>query len=130
MNRKVWLCGLLVALSPLVSAATAEPPATAEFGRCMDRAAGVTVSMVDCIDAEAKRQDVLLNANYKQAVKRLSAQRQQSLLKAQRAWLAFRDAQCSFEYDPEGGTMAHVISADCFRSMTARRAEFLGTIEQ
>src|ERR1700730_5140301 len=121
MNHRILACFLVLAMGAAAQVAAAEPPANPQFKKCIDAAAGVTASTVECIDAETKRQDALLNSNYKKALKNLSVPRQQSLLKAQRAWLAYRDAQCNFEYDPDGGTMAHVISTDCFRAMTAER---------
>ena len=32
---------------------------------------------------------------------------------AQRAWIKFRDANCSFYYDPEGGSAAHLAGNGC-----------------
>ena len=33
---------------------------------------------------------------------------EKQLLEAQRAWIKFRDTNCDFYYDPDGGTMARV----------------------
>ncbi|MFM0060047.1 lysozyme inhibitor LprI family protein [Paraburkholderia phytofirmans] len=109
-----------------VKLATKEP--AREFEACMDKSGGVTAAMLDCIGAETKRQDVLLNANYQAATKVLSADRRQKLVAAQRAWLAYRTAETNFTADPDGGTSAQVNAADEFRQMTAQRAQELGRI--
>ncbi|MFM0227863.1 lysozyme inhibitor LprI family protein [Paraburkholderia dipogonis] len=100
----------------------------AEFDACMEKAAGVTADMLDCIGADTKRQDVLLNKNYQAAIKTLSPERRQKLIAAQRAWLAYRTAETNFADDPDGGTSASVNAADEFRQMTAQRAKDLGGI--
>lgn len=49
-----------------------------------------------------------------------------TLLEAQRAWLAYRDAQCRSEaYDFRGGSMAPLIDASCKAAMTRARTEEL-----
>lgn len=55
----------------------------------------------------------------------LSPARNKELQAAQRAWIKFRDANCNFYADPEGGTMATVSSNDCFMLATASRAKEL-----
>ena len=130
MQIKPLVCFFILAACVPAQARADEAPATPQFKKCLDAAGGVTATSVQCIGAEIDRQDVVLNRNYKKAMTLLSAERKQSLMKAQRAWLAYRAAQCSFEFDPNGGTMAHIISTDCVRTMTAERARFLGTIDQ
>ncbi|MGB0126460.1 MAG: lysozyme inhibitor LprI family protein [Rhodocyclaceae bacterium] len=49
---------------------------------------------------------------------------------AQRAWIKFRDANCDFYYDPEGGSLARVSANDCMMSSTARRAKELESLNQ
>jgi uncharacterized protein YecT (DUF1311 family) len=95
---------------------------TKPFGVCMDKADGVTQNMVECIDAEIKRQDARLNKAYKALVADLNPERKKQLLAAQRAWLKFRDTNCAFYFDPEGGTIARVLAVDCLMTMTASRA--------
>ena len=52
-----------------------------------------------------------------------------TLLAAQRAWITYRDANCSFYFDPDGGTIARVNSNSCFMSATATRAKELETLQ-
>jgi uncharacterized protein YecT (DUF1311 family) len=53
---------------------------------------------------------------------KLSAKRKEALLEAQRAWIKFRDANCNFYYDPEGGSAARLAGTDCNLKATADRA--------
>jgi uncharacterized protein YecT (DUF1311 family) len=94
---------------------------TKEYLTCLDKASGVTVEMITCISAETKRQDVRLNENYNKLGSKLSANRKKALLEAQRAWIKFRDANCRFYYDPEGGSSARVAADECLLNATADR---------
>lgn len=91
----------------------------------MDKSGGVTVDMLDCIGTETKRQDARLNKAYKEVMPQLSPARKKELQDAQRAWIKYRDANCNFYADPDGGTIATVNSNDCFMSATASRAKEL-----
>ncbi len=130
MNNKSLVLLFILTACVLTQARADEAPATPQFKNASMLRLGVTATSVECIGAEIDRQDAVLNRNYKKAMTLLSAERKQSLMKAQRAWLAFRTAQCGFEFDPNGGTMAHIVSTDCVRTMTAERARFLGTVTQ
>jgi uncharacterized protein YecT (DUF1311 family) len=83
------------------------------------------VAMIDCIVAETSRQDTKLNENYKSLTSKISPKRKQSLLHAQRAWITFRDANCKFYGDPEGGTSARLSANECVLNATADRAKEL-----
>ena len=122
---------MLVALT-LVSipqiGATQDIGLSKQFSSCMDKAGGVTMDMLECIDAETKLQDGRLNKAYRAAMSPLSADRKKQLQQAQRAWITYRDANCGFYADPEGGSMARIIANDCFMSATATRAKELETL--
>ena len=107
----------------LTSAADREM--TKEYLTCLDKASGVTVEMIACISAETKRQDVRLNENYNKLGSKLSANRKKALLEAQRAWIKFRDANCGFYYDPDGGSSARVAADECLLNATADRVREL-----
>jgi len=96
-----------------------------QFSVCMDKSGGVTLYMLDCIGEETNRQDARLNKAYKEIMAQLSPARKKELRKAQRAWIKFRDANCNFYADPDGGTSATLNSNDCFMSSTAARANEL-----
>lgn len=102
------------------TAGTSQP-----FNACMDKSGGVTSAMLDCIATETQLQEARLNKAYQAAMDHLSAPRKKQLRQAQRAWLSFRQANCQFYADPDGGTAATVISNDCYMSATASRAQEL-----
>ena len=104
--------------------------------QCMEVPEGqTTVGMMQCALAEAEAWDVLLNRYYKQAralAREMDAAdradfpefavRAETLLDAQRAWITFRDANCTAQYAQWGpGTLRQIIGADCQLEMTALR---------
>jgi hypothetical protein len=81
--------------------------------------------MLECIDAETKRQDLRINKAYKTVMDQLTPERKKQLQQAQRAWITYRDANCQFYFDPDGGSLARVSANDCFMSATATRSKEL-----
>lgn len=124
------LAWALAAVTLPLAAHAQEAQLTKQFSACMDKSGGVTQHMVECIDAETKRKDARLNKAYKALVADLNPERKKQLLEAQRAWLKFRDTNCAFYYDPEGGTIARVQAVDCLMTMTANRATELENFKQ
>ena len=122
-SKKIFLALTMFGVSQGISAQ--DVGFTKQFSSCMDRANGVTINMLDCIDAETKRQDMRLNKAYKNVVSELSSERKKQLQTAQRAWISYRDANCQFYADPEGGSLARVSASDCLMSMTASRSKEL-----
>ena len=95
---------------------------SATFRTCEAKAAS-TLAMVDCRTAEAARWDRRLNAAYRADMRDFTPSDRAALQKAQRAWIAFRDANCAAYEDPvQWGSISRVNAADCVLSMTARRA--------
>ena len=120
--------GLLIVLALVLSTpalSAADSDMTQEYLTCMDKSKGVTSEMIDCMSAETARQDARLNENYKRLMSKVSAKRKKTLLEAQRAWIRFRDLNCEFYYDPDGGTAARLAGNDCFLQATADRAKEL-----
>ena len=115
---------LLLATSTALLAAS-ETDMSKQYTTCMDKANGVNPDMIDCILAETKQQDARLNENYKRLMSKLSGIRKKALLEAQRAWIRFRDANCTFWDDPAGGQSAAVTAKECILTMTADRASEL-----
>lgn len=122
--KKSLVAGLILCCLSQVASAD-DVGLSKQFPACMDKSGGVTVDMLDCIGAETKRQDARLNKAYKEAMPQLSPARKKQLQEAQRTWIKYRDANCNFYADPDGGTMATVSSNDCFMSATASRAKEL-----
>lgn len=116
-------------------------PVGASYPECLGRASnhcqmqpggGSTMGMVTCIQAETAAWDVLLNNEYKTtqaANKQADAlgqgagiSRVIALRDAQRAWIAFRDADCTARYALwQDGTIRSVVAANCVMTMTAAR---------
>jgi uncharacterized protein YecT (DUF1311 family) len=95
-----------------------------KYSSCMNRAVS-TQDMVECIGSEYKAQDTRLNNAYNSLQKNLSTDRKKQLLEAQRLWIKYRDANCGFYYDPDGGSMARLSANDCMMTSTAIRAKEL-----
>jgi uncharacterized protein YecT (DUF1311 family) len=123
--RGISAAALVVITLGLSPAVAADREFSKGFDTCMDKAAGVTPAMIDCISAELKHQDALLNENYRKLTATLSAKRKQALQEAQRAWIKFRDTNCDFYYDPDGGTAARVDVNECELNATTDRAKEL-----
>ena len=98
---------------------------TGRYATCMDQSGGITFNMLDCISEELHRQDAWLNSTYRELRDQLSPERRQALLTAQRLWIQYRDANCGFYADPEGGTRATLLARDCVLRETAERADEL-----
>ena len=84
-----------------------------------------TLSISQCLMAENGVWDGLLNREYAAVREQFRDQPglAEQLLMAQRAWIAFRDADCALAYDRYGGGSMRTISgADCQLRHTARRA--------
>ena len=120
---------LLMACAPYAASAQ-DAGLSKQHAACMDKSGGTTMGMIECITAEAQRQDARLNKAYKAVMADLSPARKKQLLEAQRAWLKFRDANCGFYYDPDGGTLARVNANDCMMTATAERARELERFKQ
>ncbi|MEM9482841.1 MAG: lysozyme inhibitor LprI family protein [Cyanobacteria bacterium P01_F01_bin.116] len=66
--------------------------------------------------------DKALNQVYQQVSQGLDDTAKAQLTTAEERWLAFRDAQCTFESDRfEGGSMAPLIQASCLERLTDNR---------
>ena len=104
---------------------------------CMSGEKGgeTTLGMSRCHFGETVVWDRYLNDEYRRTMRVMRAMdedegetfpefanRGASLVKAQRAWIAFRDASCELSYAVWGaGSMRHIAGADCVMTMTAAR---------
>ena len=95
-------------------------------------------AMNACAMMEYEATDGALNAEWDKTVAHVKAMdvddpaedgapsRYDALLKAQRAWIAFRDAHCHSEaMQYRGGSIAPLIYATCLNEVTERRIEQL-----
>ncbi|HKM38391.1 MAG TPA: lysozyme inhibitor LprI family protein [Thiopseudomonas sp.] len=119
--KKILLAVGLVVLVPLASAA--EPfcktnsvhPIDAQFEREMAASGGITEHMRNAQGRAYEQWDRELNIAYKELMSHLSADEKDSLRKAQKAWLVFRDAETEFFWSESisgGGTLQPIIVSD------------------
>ena len=98
-----------------------------QYESCMKKA-NATQDMLECGDAEYKLQDARLNKAYKALQQNLNAERKKQLLDTQRLWIKFKESNCNFYFDPEGGSLARLNANSCLMSSTADRAKELETL--
>ncbi len=96
----------------------------AASGICMEQPGGFTTQgMSQCTSAETEVWDGYLNRAYKARMAEITPDQKTALREAQRAWIAFRDADCGLQYQMFiDGTMRSNIYTGCMLDMTARRA--------
>jgi len=124
----------LVAATALAGAAHARDasprPESPDFKRCLaSPAADNTVGILACIDAELKVQDARLNTAYRTNMANFvpgpGTAAKAAFLKAQRAWIVFRDADCASVLLQSDGTGAAINARMCLLDHTVSRAEAL-----
>ena len=77
-----------------------------------------------CADASLKRSDAEMNTLYRRIRLRLKDDPDtlKQLVAAQRAWLAFRDAECAFASSAEsGGSIYPMVYSNCLDGLTHKR---------
>ncbi|MBY6352475.1 MULTISPECIES: lysozyme inhibitor LprI family protein [Enterobacter cloacae complex] len=75
--------------------------------------------------------DKKLNQTYQAVIKRAAAPQRDLLKKAQQAWIALRDADCTFiGSGTEGGSIQPMIVNQCLAEKTAEREAFLASLMQ
>ena len=110
VRNSILACLVLSALS----CAQAEERTSKSYATCLEKAGGATFAMQDCISEELERQDRRLNGAYKVLMDSLPEKRKAQLRDAQRKWIEFRDANCEFYYDPQGGSESWSRSSEQF----------------
>ncbi|MBF6043258.1 DUF1311 domain-containing protein [Pseudomonas sp. P154a] len=83
-------------------------------------------TMNQCAAQQNAAADKELNALYQQITTRLQAEpeRKKLLVGAQRAWVAFRDAECKFSASGvEGGSVYPLIYSSCTTDLTKARVQ-------
>ena len=127
MISKKYLLAATLTLA-LTSSVLAASKYSKQYDTCMKEPAasnGATMAMLNCGSKEIKHQDKRLNSAYKALKKSLSKSRQKELLTSQRLWIKYRDANCGFYNDPNGGTMHRMFAQECFMDATRSRADEL-----
>ncbi|MCT7976367.1 lysozyme inhibitor LprI family protein [Laspinema olomoucense] len=116
-----WLRGLgLVGLMTIApgwhqSSAVAQPRLNCDNPQSQN-------DMNACARQRWEATDRELNRIYQTLVPQLSNSRRQQLVTAQRAWITFRDAECSFYSSiAEGGSMQPMLRSGCLANLTEIR---------
>lgn len=128
----------VAAIKACVAAAGSDPQSCVGTisDECQGQPEGSTTIGIDaCLGREHAAWDVILNENYRAAVAAAKEQdvslKEQaiqpgaaaSLVKAQRAWVAFRDAECDRRFELyKDGTIRTNIASSCLLQLTAARA--------
>lgn len=94
---------------------------------CMEQAGGFsTQAMSACVDAETAQWDGFLNAEYKARMATITQDQKAALQTAQRAWIAYRDADCGLQYQMfSDGSIGTNILSGCRLGYTSARALML-----
>lgn len=83
-------------------------------------------AMNACSLEQWKSADIALNQDYRALLQRMDPKSQKLLRSAQRAWLAYRDAECGFIASAtEGGSAQPMVRYGCLLDATEKREEAL-----
>jgi len=108
------VCLLLLATAP------------AAFAQDCDRNDDSQSMLNICADADYQAADAKLNAAYKNIVSSNDQASNKLLQTAQRAWIAFRDAECAYTTaDSEGGSIHPMEVSECLTTLTNDRIKQL-----
>jgi len=100
------------------------PPALA-----LDCPGETQAAMDQCADAAYRKADDALNKEYQEITRRLKDDTATAklLVSAQKAWIAFRDAECAFSSSANvGGTIYPMVYSYCLERVTSARVKELG----
>ncbi|MBJ7533737.1 DUF1311 domain-containing protein [Rhodomicrobium vannielii ATCC 17100] len=112
------------------SAGAKAEDASQPLDACLDKAMSTAATM-DCIGRDFERNDAELNRIYKTLLEKNSSEDDAKeirgrLIESQRAWLKFRDTNCSWRGSVMlGGTGEKVIVSGCVNQMTIDRVKEL-----
>ena len=120
-NRVMWW-RFLGAVA--VTLAAASLPGAARAVNCGDTASQSEMNI--CADNEYRAADAELNRVYRRYSKVLEAHERALLVEAERAWVRFRDKDCTAETaESEGGSMHPLVYSGCLTRMTRTRTKEL-----
>jgi uncharacterized protein YecT (DUF1311 family) len=95
---------------------------------CVDKADSDTIAIAACLSDEQTRQDNRLNATYRALLGKLTPKAKDALVRAEREWLKFQEANGEFEssiYGNEAIANLQLTQNEIFR--ICERANALGT---
>jgi uncharacterized protein YecT (DUF1311 family) len=110
----------------LLAVLAANPLSIAHAEDCSNAKTQTEINL--CANQAYEKSDAELNALYKQILKRLKndTAATRRLVSAQRAWIAFRDAECTFVASPSrGGSVYPMVLSYCHERLTRARVNDL-----
>ncbi len=82
-----------------------------------------------CAKQQSEKADKDINRRYRLIMQKLGEKEKALLKTAQRAWIAYRDANCKADFSLyEGGSIAPLIQFSCLEKMTTERIAELNRI--
>lgn len=121
---RLSLLAFFVCFGSVAHAQTTPSLYSKQFQSCLDKSGGGSGSY-DCMSKEMAIQDKKLNDAYKKLTASITPERKKLLLTAQRTWINFRDSNCAFHVDPDGGQIGQQAGPVCELEYTALRAKEL-----
>ncbi len=122
--KVLLVAGLVLLAVPAVAASGPSfdaPWYDAEYKSCDQ---DTTPEIVACVSAKAKAWQARLDTALKAMLASQRPAQQDRLKAAQKAWVGYRDANCTYYANGEG-TIARVEAAECQRVLTQQRAREL-----
>lgn len=126
------------AAATLLAAAVAAPATAQQAANCDDPQ--TNSAMIKCADKDYRAADAALNAQWHKTLKIVEKANKETggdadlvkkLRAAERAWIAFRDAECKLRAaQVYGGTMQPVVSITCQTELTQQRTKALAKLAQ
>ncbi len=113
-----------ITLTPLVPATAQSANNGVAFPKEMKCDGPTDRQVAVCTKNQADLWDKSLNVEYKNALQRVTDESRPLLIKAQRLWVQFRDANCAVQF-AQGGTVATYYGEQCVLDTTKSRAEEL-----
>lgn len=116
----------ILSLICLAAIGNASPASSQGCDRSDETQSGMNI----CADADYRQEDAKLNQKYGQIVTRLAddAEGRKLLKEAQRAWIAFRDAECTFSTNASSdGSIYPMLVSQCRADLTRARVDQLET---
>lgn len=101
---------------------TAAGPSTAARVDCKNAVAQNDMNF--CADLAYRAADRQLNAVYRKLSSHLDAREKDLLTRAERAWVAFRDKECTYQSsENEGGSIYPLVYSGCLERLTKDRTQ-------
>ncbi len=124
--RTLYMAAAALGFTAIAASAQAaqKPGYSKSFDACMAEA-NSTYDMDQCNGAELKARDAALNAAYAKALGRVGAA-SAGLKASERAWIAYRDADCGvYENRDQFGTLGVIEAGSCMIDRTIERTKDL-----